>query len=203
MFECLHLFSPWNFPWKFREKILAQKSRAFSSSFFSWVAALIAAFAFGFALALPLAFLSGRSRCKGCWWTKEYSTMEVENGYTWKVTTIGGNHVSIPWLWEEGYPSSPAWSGKNWGFFSKMSFYSLPYRFGTHFRKKKTGRKDSWWFNVGVLKPVPFPCWRKKSGGESQNPGIQTLTKNTQSIQVFTTYSNPDLCEKSFPCLQL
>ena len=29
--------------------------------------------------------------------------MEVENGCIWKVTTIGGNHFSLPWLWEEGY----------------------------------------------------------------------------------------------------
>ncbi len=28
--------------------------------------------------------------------------MEVENGCTWKVTTIGGTHFSLPWLWEEG-----------------------------------------------------------------------------------------------------
>ena len=29
--------------------------------------------------------------------------MEVENGYIWKVTTIGGTHFSLPWLWEEVY----------------------------------------------------------------------------------------------------
>ena len=29
--------------------------------------------------------------------------MEVENGGLWKVTTIGGIHFSLPWLWEEGY----------------------------------------------------------------------------------------------------
>ena len=28
--------------------------------------------------------------------------MEVENGSIRKVSTIGGNHFSLPWLWEEG-----------------------------------------------------------------------------------------------------
>ena len=27
--------------------------------------------------------------------------MEVKNGYIWKVTTIGGTHFWLPWLWEE------------------------------------------------------------------------------------------------------
>ena len=27
--------------------------------------------------------------------------MEVENGYIWKVTTIGGTPFWLPWLWEE------------------------------------------------------------------------------------------------------
>ena len=27
--------------------------------------------------------------------------MEVESSCIWKVTTIGGTHVSLPWLWEE------------------------------------------------------------------------------------------------------
>ncbi len=27
--------------------------------------------------------------------------MEVEHGYIWKVTTIGGTHFWLPWLWEE------------------------------------------------------------------------------------------------------
>ena len=27
----------------------------------------------------------------------------VENGYIWKVTTIGGTHFWLPWLWEEVY----------------------------------------------------------------------------------------------------
>ena len=29
--------------------------------------------------------------------------MEVENGYIWKVTTIGGTNFWLPWLWEEVY----------------------------------------------------------------------------------------------------
>lgn len=29
--------------------------------------------------------------------------IEVENGGIQKVTTIGGIHFSLPWLWEEGY----------------------------------------------------------------------------------------------------
>ncbi len=29
--------------------------------------------------------------------------MEVENGHIWKVTTIGGTHFPLPWVWEEGY----------------------------------------------------------------------------------------------------
>ena len=29
--------------------------------------------------------------------------MEVENGCIWKVTTIGGAHFWLPWLWKEGY----------------------------------------------------------------------------------------------------
>ena len=28
--------------------------------------------------------------------------MEVKNGCIWKVTTIGGTHLSLAWLWEEG-----------------------------------------------------------------------------------------------------
>ena len=28
--------------------------------------------------------------------------MEVENGCFWKVTTIGGTHFPLPWLWEKG-----------------------------------------------------------------------------------------------------
>ena len=27
--------------------------------------------------------------------------MEVETGYIWKVTSIGGTHFWLPWLWEE------------------------------------------------------------------------------------------------------
>ena len=27
--------------------------------------------------------------------------MEVENGSSWKVSTIGATHFSLPWLWEE------------------------------------------------------------------------------------------------------
>ena len=29
----------------------------------------------------------------------------VSNGCIWKITTTGGTHVSLPWLWEEGYLS--------------------------------------------------------------------------------------------------
>ncbi len=29
--------------------------------------------------------------------------MEVENGCIWRVTTIGGTHFLLLWLWEEGY----------------------------------------------------------------------------------------------------
>ncbi len=28
--------------------------------------------------------------------------MEVENCCIWKVSTIGGTHFSLPWIWEEG-----------------------------------------------------------------------------------------------------
>ena len=36
-------------------------------------------------------------------------TMEVENVYVWKVTTIGGTHFSLPWIREEVYLLTVKW----------------------------------------------------------------------------------------------
>ena len=46
-----------------------------------------------------------QQNCKHVWFTLSPIIMEVENGRIWKVTTIGGVHFSLPWLWEEGYKS--------------------------------------------------------------------------------------------------
>ena len=38
-----------------------------------------------------------------CSYSISHNVIEVENGDCLKVTTIGGTHFSLPWLWEERY----------------------------------------------------------------------------------------------------
>ena len=45
-------------------------------------------------------------KCSSLITTPAPAIVEVENGYNWKVSTIGETHFcSDPWLWEEGYTS--------------------------------------------------------------------------------------------------
>ena len=90
--------------------------------------------------------------------------IEVENGSLWTVTTSGGTHFWIPYLWEEGYLRSRTWT---WSFPPGWSHYRqfLLFPGSSHFHFLLTQCNATgwapWWEYLESFELKPLPDCRQ------------------------------------------